>query len=103
MFRSRGQDKPTTTHRTLWLVTAVGLNPNIPSASLAPWFSSFVPMLPAEISVAGERLVLHPHRALYWDRLRWLVVSDLHLGKAAHVSRAALCGELHCLTRSLLN
>jgi uncharacterized protein len=45
-------------------------------------------VLPAEISVAGERLVLHPHRALYWDRLRWLVVSDLHLGKAAHFRKA---------------
>jgi len=45
-------------------------------------------MLPAEISVAGERLILHPHRALYWDRLRWLVVSDLHLGKAAHFRKA---------------
>jgi DNA ligase-associated metallophosphoesterase len=41
-------------------------------------------VLSAEISVAGERLLLHPHRALFWPRMRWLIVSDLHLGKAAH-------------------
>lgn len=42
----------------------------------------------AEVMVAGERLLLHPYRALYWPRLRWLVVSDLHLGKAAHFRKA---------------
>lgn len=47
-------------------------------------------MLTAEIDVAGERLLLHPHRALYWPRLRWLVVSDLHLGKAAHFRKAGV-------------
>jgi uncharacterized protein len=45
-------------------------------------------MLPAEILVAGEQLLLHPHRALFWLRMRWLVVSDLHLGKAAHFRKA---------------
>jgi len=40
-------------------------------------------MLPVPISVAGEDLVLPPCRALYWPYKRWLVVSDLHLGKAA--------------------
>lgn len=47
-------------------------------------------MLPAEILVAGERLLLHPHRAIYWERLNWLVVSDLHLGKAAHFRKAGV-------------
>lgn len=47
-------------------------------------------MLTAEIDIAGERLLLHPHRALYWPRLRWLVVSDLHLGKAAHLRKGGL-------------
>lgn len=45
-------------------------------------------MLSAEILVASERLLLHPFRALFWPRLRWLVVSDLHLGKAAHFRKA---------------
>ncbi|MBL7952417.1 MAG: ligase-associated DNA damage response endonuclease PdeM [Flavobacteriales bacterium] len=47
-------------------------------------------MLSAEIDVAGERLVLHPHRAIYWERLSWLIVSDLHLGKAAHFRKAGV-------------
>ena len=38
--------------------------------------------------VAGEHLVLHPHRALYWPRHGLLAVSDLHLGKAAHFRKA---------------
>ncbi|MFN3874553.1 MAG: ligase-associated DNA damage response endonuclease PdeM, partial [Flavobacteriales bacterium] len=39
---------------------------------------------------AGEPLVLHPHRALYWPRMGWLVASDLHLGKAAHLRKGGL-------------
>jgi uncharacterized protein len=54
----------------------------------APQYLS--PMLSAEVSLAGERVVLHPHRALYWPRLRWLVVSDLHLGKAAHFRKGGV-------------
>ena len=47
-------------------------------------------MVPAEILVAGERLILHPYRAVYWQRLGWLIVSDLHLGKAAHFRKAGV-------------
>jgi len=47
-------------------------------------------MLPAEILVAGERLLLHPHRAIYWKRMNWLIVSDLHLGKAAHFRKGGV-------------
>jgi DNA ligase-associated metallophosphoesterase len=42
------------------------------------------------ITVAGERLWLHPDRAIWWEREKWLVVSDLHLGKAAHFRRSGL-------------
>ena len=45
-------------------------------------------MLTVTHHLLGEYLVLHPHRALYWPRLQWLLVSDLHLGKAAHFRRA---------------
>ena len=45
-------------------------------------------MLTAEVDIAGELLILHPFRALYWPRMHWLVVSDLHLGKAAHFRKA---------------
>ncbi|HRH69175.1 MAG TPA: ligase-associated DNA damage response endonuclease PdeM [Flavobacteriales bacterium] len=47
-------------------------------------------MLPAEMDIAGERLLLHPHRAIYWERMHWLIVSDLHLGKAAHFRKAGM-------------
>lgn len=47
-------------------------------------------MLPAEIIVNGERLLLHPHRALFWHAPGWLVVSDMHLGKAAHLRKGGL-------------
>lgn len=43
-----------------------------------------------EIEVAGEWMVLHPFRALFWPRMKWLVVSDLHLGKAAHFRKAGM-------------
>ena len=45
-------------------------------------------MLPATLEIAGEQLLLHPYRALYWARMRWLILADLHLGKAAHFRKA---------------
>jgi uncharacterized protein len=51
---------------------------------------TLVPMLPATVEIAGEQLMLHPHRALWWARMRWLVVADLHLGKAAHFRKAGI-------------
>ena len=47
-------------------------------------------MLTAEIDVVGERLLMSPYKALYWPRKRWLLVSDAHLGKAAHFQKAGL-------------
>ena len=47
-------------------------------------------MLPATLEIAGEQLLLHPYRALYWARMRWLIVADLHLGKAAHFRKAGI-------------
>ncbi|MBL8001299.1 MAG: ligase-associated DNA damage response endonuclease PdeM [Flavobacteriales bacterium] len=47
-------------------------------------------MLTAEVELAGERLVLSPYRALFWPRMRWLLLSDAHLGKAAHFRKAGL-------------
>ena len=40
-----------------------------------------------EAVVAGERLRLHPHAALYWERADTLVIADPHLGKATHFRR----------------
>lgn len=36
------------------------------------------------ILIKGEKLSLLPERAIYWSSRRILIVSDLHLGKAAH-------------------
>jgi DNA ligase-associated metallophosphoesterase len=47
-------------------------------------------VLGLELTIAGEQLVLHPHRVLHWPRMRWLVASDLHLGKAAHLRKGGL-------------
>lgn len=35
------------------------------------------------IDLAGERVALLPHKALWWDAARTLFVADVHLGKAA--------------------
>jgi len=37
-----------------------------------------------DIHLGGEHFVLTNQRALYWPRYRSLVLSDLHVGKAAH-------------------
>jgi uncharacterized protein len=47
-------------------------------------------VLPVTLELAGEQIVLHPHRALWWPRMRWLIISDLHLGKAAHFRKAGI-------------
>ncbi|MCC7501334.1 MAG: ligase-associated DNA damage response endonuclease PdeM [Flavobacteriales bacterium] len=47
-------------------------------------------MLTAEVDVVGEKLLMSPYKALYWPRKRWLMVSDAHLGKAAHFRKAGL-------------
>jgi DNA ligase-associated metallophosphoesterase len=40
-------------------------------------------MTSAVAEVAGERLVLLPERAAYWERTKTLLVADPHFGKAA--------------------
>jgi len=52
-------------------------------------------MLTEEVDIAGERLLPHPYRAPVWPRMK-LLVSDLHLGKAAHFRKAgASLPEVH--------
>ena len=43
-----------------------------------------------EAILAGERVRLHAHAALYWERADTLIVADLHLGKATHFRRNGL-------------
>lgn len=42
------------------------------------------------IEVAGETLTLHAERALYWPRMRWLLLADVHFGKGAILRRAGV-------------
>lgn len=44
----------------------------------------------AVAEIAGERLVLLPERAAYWERTRTLLVADTHLGKAATFRAAGI-------------
>jgi DNA ligase-associated metallophosphoesterase len=43
-----------------------------------------------ETNIAGEPLQLHPLRAMYWQREKMLLVSDLHLGKATHFRKGGI-------------
>ncbi len=38
----------------------------------------------------GERFKLHASGALYWKRKRWLIISDVHLGKSAHFRKQGM-------------
>ena len=40
--------------------------------------------------VAGEKLELHPLKAVYWPSQDCLIISDLHLGKAKHFVKAGI-------------
>jgi len=37
-----------------------------------------------------ERFVLHPSGTMYWKRNRWLIISDIHLGKSHHFRKKGM-------------
>ena len=43
-----------------------------------------------EIHFGGERLMLTNHRAVYWEKPKTLILSDLHIGKTAHFRRSGI-------------
>lgn len=47
-------------------------------------------MIEYAIEFAGESLVLHAERALWWPARRWLLVADVHFGKGAMLRRAGV-------------
>lgn len=59
----------------------------MPLHTLPPYLGR---MLTADLELQGEHLVLSPYRAMFWHRKRWLLLSDAHLGKAAHFRKAGL-------------
>lgn len=51
--------------------------------------------------IAGEAMHLDARRALYWPRLRWLMVADVHLGKASLLRQAGAALPRGTTTRDL--
>lgn len=41
-------------------------------------------------TIQGQKLELHPHKAIYWPAQKALLLSDLHLGKGAHFRKAGI-------------
>lgn len=58
-------------------------------------------MKPLEASIAGEPLLLDERRAIYWPRQRWLLVADVHLGKASLLRQAGASLPRGTTTRDL--
>ncbi len=42
------------------------------------------------VTIAGEDLILHPYKAIYWPAEQVLFIADLHLGKATHFRKAGI-------------
>jgi hypothetical protein len=47
-------------------------------------------MLTHDIQLLQDVFTLHPYGAMFWRSKGWLLLSDLHLGKAAHFRKAGL-------------
>ena len=43
-----------------------------------------------EVYIHGNRLLLHPQKAIYWPAEKAILLSDLHLGKGAHFRKAGI-------------
>lgn len=45
----------------------------------------------------GERLILLPEKAIYWEKANTLILTDLHLGKAGHFRKHGIpvSGKIH--------
>ncbi|MDX2000945.1 MAG: ligase-associated DNA damage response endonuclease PdeM [Chitinophagales bacterium] len=40
--------------------------------------------------IAGEKLLLHPLKAIWWERVKTLLIADLHLGKQGHFRKEGI-------------
>lgn len=47
-------------------------------------------MVPLAFDWLGQRLWMSPQRCLFWEAQRALILSDLHIGKAAHFRKAGI-------------
>ena len=48
-----------------------------------------------KLTVAGQTMVLHPYKAVYWQEEDLLMVTDLHLGKVHHFRNAGIFVPSH--------
>lgn len=39
------------------------------------------------VEISGEKLVLHPARAVVWPRLKTIIIADTHFGKSSYFAR----------------
>jgi DNA ligase-associated metallophosphoesterase len=49
-----------------------------------------VPYKTCEAEIAGEHLLLHPMKAIWWEKEQALLMADLHLGKQGHFRREGI-------------
>lgn len=45
---------------------------------------------PLAHTILGQTFWLHPHRALFWEEEKALILSDLHFGKTGHFRKAGI-------------
>ncbi len=61
-----------------------------------------------ELSLRGEKIILSPHKGIYWPREKALIIADVHLGKTAlfrqhgiPISSQVLDGDLERLSEMI--
>ena len=54
-----------------------------------------------DVAIAGETVQLDARRAIHWPRQRWLLIADLHLGKASLLRQAGAALPRGTTTRDL--
>ena len=56
-----------------------------------------------EIIFSGEKLLLSNHRVIFWDAQKTIILSDLHIGKAAHFRKSGIAISSEILVDDLKN
>src|SRR5687768_9691639 len=56
---------------------------------------------PVPYLIQNEQFWLSAGRALYWERKKWLIISDLHHGKTGHFRKAGIAIPQNVLKEDL--
>ncbi len=59
-------------------------------------------ILKKSIEILGEKLLFTNQRALFWEREKTLIISDLHVGKTAHFRKNGIAIPSNILNEDLL-